>query len=49
LNLSNYTFEEINIENHVHKNICQSAAIHFGKKNSKRIAEDIDGETPVKR
>ena len=31
LNSSNYTFEELNIENPVYKTICQSVAIHFGK------------------
>lgn len=31
LNSSNYTLEELNIENPVYKTICQSVAIHFGK------------------
>lgn len=31
LNSSNYTLEELNIDNPVYKTICQSVAIHFGK------------------
>ena len=31
LNQSNYTLEELNIENPVYKTICQSVGIHFGK------------------
>jgi hypothetical protein len=31
LNSSNYTLEELNLENPVYKTICQSVAIHFGK------------------
>jgi Ran GTPase-activating protein (RanGAP) involved in mRNA processing and transport len=31
LNSSNYTLEELNIDNPVFKTICQSVAIHFGK------------------
>lgn len=31
LNSSNYTLEDLNIENPVYKTICQSVAIHFGK------------------
>ena len=31
LNSSNYTLQELNIENPVYKTICQSVAIHFGK------------------
>jgi hypothetical protein len=31
LNSSNYTLEELNIENPVYKTICQSVAIHFAK------------------
>lgn len=31
LNSSNFTLEELNIENPVYKTICQSVAIHFGK------------------
>jgi len=31
LNSSNYTLEELNLDNPVYKTICQSVAIHFGK------------------
>jgi len=31
LNSSNYTLEELNIDNPVYRTICQSVAIHFGK------------------
>ncbi len=31
LNCSNYTLEELQIDNPVYKTICQSVAIHFGK------------------
>lgn len=31
LNSSNFTLEELNIENPVYRTICQSVAIHFGK------------------
>lgn len=31
LNSSNYTLQELNIDNPVYKTICQSVAIHFGK------------------
>lgn len=31
LNCSNYTLEELNIDNPVYKTICQSVAIHFDK------------------
>lgn len=31
LNSSNYTLEELNIDNPVYKTICESVAIHFGK------------------
>ena len=31
LNSSNFTLEELNIDNPVYRTICQSVAIHFGK------------------
>jgi len=31
LNCSNYTLEELNIDNPVYNTICQSVAIHFDK------------------
>jgi Ran GTPase-activating protein (RanGAP) involved in mRNA processing and transport len=38
LNCSNYTLEELNLDNPVYKTICQSVAIHFGKMFQNNVA-----------